>query len=103
MVLAMPAEKSGQNEFDFEYGSEFGAHIEAFDPTFTKVLVRYNPEGDGAMNARQATRSSRSSRTGCTTTSGASCSSCWCPPSRTSSRRSTATKAATTASCVPTS
>ncbi|MDH5225168.1 MAG: DUF2090 domain-containing protein, partial [Actinomycetota bacterium] len=49
MVLAMPAEKSGQNEFDFEYGEEFGAHIEAFDPTFTKVLVRYNPEGDGAM------------------------------------------------------
>lgn len=56
MVLAMPAEKSGQNEFDFEYGSEFGAHIEAFDPTFTKVLVRYNPEGDGAMNAAQSAR-----------------------------------------------
>ena len=56
MVLAMPAEKSGQLEFDFEYGSEFGAHIEAFDPTFTKVLVRYNPEGDGAMNARQSAR-----------------------------------------------
>lgn len=56
MVLAMPAEKSGQNEFDFEYGSEFGAHIEAFDPTFTKVLVRYNPEGNGAMNAAQSAR-----------------------------------------------
>jgi len=56
MVLAMPAEKSGQNDFDFEYGSEFGAHIEAFDPTFTKVLVRYNPEGDGAMNAAQSAR-----------------------------------------------
>ncbi|HEY5904954.1 MAG TPA: DUF2090 domain-containing protein [Actinomycetota bacterium] len=56
MVLAMPAEKSGQNDFDFEYGSEFGAHIEAFDPTFTKVLVRYNPEGDGAMNATQSAR-----------------------------------------------
>src|SRR5215207_1914165 len=56
MVLAMPAEKSGQNDFDFEYGSEFGAHIEAFDPTFTKVLVRYNPHGDGAMNARQASK-----------------------------------------------
>ena len=43
MVLAMPAEKSGQNEFDFEYGTEFASHIQAFDPTFTKVLVRYNP------------------------------------------------------------
>ncbi|MGZ8630134.1 MAG: 2-deoxy-5-keto-D-gluconate 6-phosphate aldolase domain-containing protein [Actinomycetota bacterium] len=56
MVLAMPAEKSGQDDFDFEYGSEFTAHIESFDPTFTKVLVRYNPEGDGAMNARQSAR-----------------------------------------------
>jgi len=56
MVLAMPAERSGQNDFDFEYGSEFGAHIEAFDPTFTKVLVRYNPQGDGEMNARQAAK-----------------------------------------------
>jgi len=56
MVLAMPAEKSGQGEFDFEYGDGFPEHIESFDPTFTKVLVRYNPEGDGAMNARQSTR-----------------------------------------------
>ncbi|HWC70213.1 MAG TPA: DUF2090 domain-containing protein [Actinomycetota bacterium] len=56
MVVAMPAERSGQSEFDFEYGSEYAAHIEMFDPTFTKVLVRYNPEGDGAMNARQSAR-----------------------------------------------
>ena len=56
LVLAMPAEKSGQPEFDFEYGTEFASHIQAFDPTFIKVLVRYNPEGDGAMNARQSMR-----------------------------------------------
>ena len=42
----MPVEKSGQKEFDFEYGDEFGAHIERFDPDFSKVLVRYNPDGD---------------------------------------------------------
>ena len=42
----MPVEKSGQNEFDFEYGDDFGAHIEQFDPDFSKVLVRYNPDGD---------------------------------------------------------
>ncbi len=42
--LAMPVEKSGQNEFDFEYGDDFGAHIEQFDPHFSKVLVRYNPD-----------------------------------------------------------
>lgn len=55
-ILAMPAERSGQDEFDFEYGEDFGAHIERFDPTFCKVLVRFNPEGDGALNARQAGR-----------------------------------------------
>ncbi|MBI4260192.1 MAG: DUF2090 domain-containing protein [Actinobacteria bacterium] len=54
--LAMPVEKSGQDEFDFDYGEDFGAHIEEFDPTFTKVLVRYNPEGDAGMNSRQSER-----------------------------------------------
>jgi myo-inositol catabolism protein IolC len=54
--LAMPVEKSGQNEFDFQYGDDFGAHIESFDPDFTKVLVRYNPEGDAEMNRRQLER-----------------------------------------------
>lgn len=54
--LAMPVEKSGQKEFDFEYGDAFGAHIERFDPDFSKVLVRYNPDGDGEMNKRQAAR-----------------------------------------------
>ncbi|MGH2634749.1 MAG: 2-deoxy-5-keto-D-gluconate 6-phosphate aldolase domain-containing protein [Actinomycetota bacterium] len=56
LTLAMPVEKSGQDEFDFQYGEEFGAHIEDFDPTFSKVLVRYNPEGDQEMNARQSER-----------------------------------------------
>src|SRR5919197_6086261 len=57
--LAMPTEKSGQDEFDFEYGDDFGAHIEEFDPTFSKVLVRYNVEGDQGMNERQAERLKR--------------------------------------------
>src|SRR5579872_4322643 len=43
LTTACPAEKSGQEEFDFEYGGDFARHIEAFDPTFSKVLVRYNP------------------------------------------------------------
>lgn len=53
---ACPAEKSGQDEFDFEYGDDFAAHIEAFHPTFCKVLVRYNPEGDEGLNHHQAFR-----------------------------------------------
>src|SRR5271169_6134872 len=56
---ACPAEKSGQDEFDFEYGEDFGKHIEAFHPTFCKVLVRYNPEGDQSLNRRQAARLKR--------------------------------------------
>jgi myo-inositol catabolism protein IolC len=59
LLLAMPVEKSGQNEFDFEYGDDFGAHIERFDPDFSKVLVRYNPEGDAGMNERQTERLKR--------------------------------------------
>jgi len=59
LKLAMPVEKSGQNEFDFEYGEEFGDHIERFDPDFTKVLVRWNPEGDAAANQRQGERLAR--------------------------------------------
>jgi myo-inositol catabolism protein IolC len=55
-VIASPAEKSGQEEFDFEYGEDFAEHIEAFHPTFCKVLVRYNPEGDPALNRRQSAR-----------------------------------------------
>lgn len=59
IVTACPAEKSGQDEFDFEYGEDFARHIEAMDPTFCKVLVRYNPEGDRTLNRVQAERLKR--------------------------------------------
>src|SRR5579871_387565 len=53
LKLAMPVERSGQNMFDFQYGEDFGAHLERFDPDFAKVLVRYNPDGDAAGNREQ--------------------------------------------------
>jgi myo-inositol catabolism protein IolC len=56
LITACSAEKSGLNEFDFEYGEEFGKHIEALRPTFCKVLVRYNPEGNRELNRRQTAR-----------------------------------------------
>jgi myo-inositol catabolism protein IolC len=59
LKLAMPVEKSGQNEFDYEYGEQFGEHIEKFDPDFSKVLVRYNPEDDAELNRRQLERLKR--------------------------------------------
>jgi myo-inositol catabolism protein IolC len=58
-MTACPAEKSGQDEFEFEYGEDFAKHIEAFHPTFSKVLVRYNPSGDAALNRRQSARLKR--------------------------------------------
>jgi myo-inositol catabolism protein IolC len=56
VVLAMPVEQSDQAEFVFAYGERFGEHVAAFDPTFAKVLVRYNAGGDAELNRRQAER-----------------------------------------------
>ncbi|PRC91057.1 2-deoxy-5-keto-D-gluconate 6-phosphate aldolase domain-containing protein [Solimicrobium silvestre] len=55
-IRAISVEKSGTDEFEFEYGKAFPAHIDLFKPTFAKVLVRYNPEGDAALNLRQVAR-----------------------------------------------
>lgn len=55
-LVALAVERSGQDEFDFEHGEDFGSHIESFDPAFTKVRVRYNPEGESTLNARQTQR-----------------------------------------------
>ena len=55
-VTALSVEQSGIDEFKFEYGDDVANHIEAFDPSFAKVLVRYNPEGDKALNLRQVNR-----------------------------------------------
>src|SRR5947209_8293861 len=59
LKLAMPAERSGQKMFDFQYGEDFGEHIERFDPDFTKVLVRYNPDGDAGDNREQLAKLKR--------------------------------------------
>src|SRR5690242_20062553 len=39
-ITACPAEKSGLDELDFEFGSDFDRHIEALKPTFSKLMVR---------------------------------------------------------------
>ncbi|MGZ3697885.1 MAG: 2-deoxy-5-keto-D-gluconate 6-phosphate aldolase domain-containing protein, partial [Bdellovibrionota bacterium] len=54
--LACPVEKSGQEEFDFEYGEQFGDHLVAVRPDFAKALVRYNSASDPQLNERQLTR-----------------------------------------------
>ena len=57
--FAMPVERSGQAVFDFEYGDDFGSHIEEFDPTFSKVLVRWNPDDEPETKAFQTERLTR--------------------------------------------
>ncbi|MFH1391472.1 MAG: DUF2090 domain-containing protein [Candidatus Diapherotrites archaeon] len=55
IMVAMPTEKSGQKEFDFDE-PDFKAHIQRVDPTFVKVLVRMNPEDEEELNKRQLGR-----------------------------------------------
>jgi myo-inositol catabolism protein IolC len=59
LKLSRPVEKSGLNEFDFQYDDAFGEHIEADDADFSKVLVRLNPDGDAETNERQLARLKR--------------------------------------------
>lgn len=56
VVTALPTERSGGDEFQFEYGADFADHIDRFNPTFAKVLVRYNPDAAADINQRQRAR-----------------------------------------------
>ena len=55
-TVAIPVEKSGQNEFVFDYGDQFSEHINKYHPSIVKVLIRYNPEDDQEVNKRQRQR-----------------------------------------------
>ena len=59
LVLAMPIERSGTSLFELEYGDSFAEHVEAFDPDFFKVLVRYNPADDEHVRDTQTERLAR--------------------------------------------
>src|SRR3989338_873850 len=43
IIVCLPVEKSGQNNFAFQYGRDFSQHIQALKPDIVKALVRYNP------------------------------------------------------------
>lgn len=54
-LTIVSVERSGQDIFTFEYGDEFGEHLEKYRPTFAKALIRYNPEdSDDKKKAQQA-------------------------------------------------
>ena len=54
---AVPVEASGHEVLRFEHGDDgFGPALERIDPTYAKVLVRYNPDGDPDDNRVQRER-----------------------------------------------
>jgi myo-inositol catabolism protein IolC len=57
--ICLPLERSGQVELHWEYGEALAATAEVVDrtrPDLVKALLRYNPEGEVELNARQAAR-----------------------------------------------
>ncbi len=56
VLVAMPVEESGQRELRYLYDGRPDCVIAACHPDYVKVLVRYNPGGDTAMNGRQRAR-----------------------------------------------
>jgi myo-inositol catabolism protein IolC len=54
--VAMPVEVSGQRELRYLCDGHPERIIESYGPDYAKVLIRYNPAGDTAMNARQRAR-----------------------------------------------
>lgn len=55
IIFAMPVEKTGRDEFEFEH-ADFSRAIEEYEPSYVKALVRYNPGGDDELNNRQVAR-----------------------------------------------
>jgi 5-dehydro-2-deoxygluconokinase len=53
---AVCVEKSGQDVFDFEYGSRWEDHLRFLAPDIVKCLVRYHPQDDVPLNREQLTR-----------------------------------------------
>ena len=52
-LTILTTEKSGQEEFEFQYGEDFPAHVEKYNPQFVKVLIKYNPQDPQDLKDRQ--------------------------------------------------
>ena len=102
LKLAMPAERSGQNMFDFQYGDDFGEHIlNASTPTSRRCSSATTPTATPAKTREQLRQAQAPERLAASSTTASSCSSCSCPPRTPSWQRSAATPTATTPSCAP--
>ena len=51
--VVIPVERSGQDELQLEYADTWVAHVEAMAPDGVKALLRWDPDGDQALNRRQ--------------------------------------------------
>jgi myo-inositol catabolism protein IolC len=60
-LICLPLERSGQAELHWEYGDESERVVERLRPDLVKILMRYNVDGDSALNARQAERAAQMS------------------------------------------
>lgn len=55
-ATTVSTEKNGSLEVDFENGDAFAKHVDAFQPGSARILLRYHPEDDSALNMRQTMR-----------------------------------------------
>ncbi len=53
VVLAVPVERSGREQFELEYGHDWLAHVQYARPDYAKVLVRDNPALPEAQRREQ--------------------------------------------------
>jgi myo-inositol catabolism protein IolC len=60
-LICLPLERSGQAELQWEYEDEFDGVVDRLRPDLVKILMRYNADGDAALNARQADRAAQMS------------------------------------------
>ncbi len=51
-TILQSTEISGIDHFEFEHGEEWQSWIEKVQPDFTKVLIRYNPDGNHELNQK---------------------------------------------------
>jgi myo-inositol catabolism protein IolC len=56
IAVAMPVEESGRAELQYLCGGHPERIITQYRPDYVKVLIRYNPGGNKALNARQRGR-----------------------------------------------
>jgi len=98
LVTACPAEKSGQDEFDFEYGSALRKSPRAVQPDLLQGACALQHRGQQGPETGAKPSACESYRITFTRVGAATCSNCSCPPNRASFSATAATGRPTTSS-----